>query len=284
MIKLERVWYTYPSGVTALKNVNLSIGRGEIVALMGENGAGKTTLLKHFNGLLKPTSGIVTVDGIDTRTTTVAALSKLVGLVFQNPDNMFFCSSVLEEVSYALIQFGHKKEEGLRKGEETLKALGLWHLRDSSPFTLSGGEKKRLAIAVVMAWAPKYVIIDEPTSGLDGRGKKMLKGLLTDLLARDKCVIISSHDVEFVSEVASRVILLRQGEVLADGPAEEVLTDIDHLTMASLLTPQIPALFRELKSHGFAGLDRNCIRLEDAVRQLSQILAETDICRQGESK
>ncbi|MEM0444893.1 MAG: energy-coupling factor ABC transporter ATP-binding protein [Nitrososphaerota archaeon] len=277
MIEFEKVTYTYPSGVTALRDISLSIGGGEIVALMGENGAGKTTFLKLLNGLLKPTSGVVRVDGVDTRTTTVASLARLVGLVFQNPDSMFFCPTVLEEVSYALIQFGLSKEEGAKQAEKTLISLGLWHLRNLSPFTLSGGEKKRLAIAVVMAWSPKYVVIDEPTSGLDGRGKRTLKELLEELLRGGKCVIISSHDVEFVSEVASRVVLLRRGEVIADGPSEEILTNTELLTSASLLTPQIPALFKELRDQGFRGLNHRCIKMEDALRELSSLLGRPNL-------
>ncbi|GBC70823.1 Cobalt import ATP-binding protein CbiO [Candidatus Calditenuaceae archaeon HR02] len=272
MIKVDSVWYEYPSGTVALRNVNLIINRGEIVALMGENGAGKTTLLKHLNGLLKPTSGRVEVDGVDTRTTTVASLSRHVGLVFQNPDNMFFCTSVFEEVSYALTRFGYTGEEVRRRTEEVLKAFNLWHYRNSSPFTLSGGEKKRLAISIVLAWMPSYIVIDEPTTGLDGWGKRILIDLLLNLKDSGRGIILSSHDVEFISDIAERVVLLRRGEIIADGAAEDILTDPALLEEASLLTPQIPSLLYELKRRGLRDLNHKCLRLDEAVRCLSAIL------------
>ncbi|MEM0482305.1 MAG: energy-coupling factor ABC transporter ATP-binding protein [Nitrososphaerota archaeon] len=282
MIKLDSVWYEYPSGTIALRNVNLVVNRGEIVSLMGENGAGKTTLLKHLNGLLKPTSGKVEVDGVDTRTTTVASLSRSVGLVFQNPDNMFFCTSVFEEVSYALTRFGFNREEAKRRAEEVLKAFHLWHYRNSSPFTLSGGEKKRLAISIVMAWMPNYIVIDEPTTGLDGWGKRMLMNLLLNLKNSERGIVLSSHDVEFISEIAARVVLLRRGEIIADGPAEDVLTDPTLLEEASLLTPQIPTLMYELKKRGLKDLNHKCLRLDEAVRCLSVIIEKEGSKWRGE--
>ncbi|MEM3155479.1 MAG: ABC transporter ATP-binding protein, partial [Nitrososphaerota archaeon] len=266
MILLDSVWYRYPSGTVALQNVNLVINRGEIVALMGENGAGKTTLLKHLNGLFKPTSGRVEVDGVDTRTTTVASLSRKVGLVFQNPDNMFFCTTVFEEVSYALMQFGFSREEAEERAEEVLKTFDLLQYRNSSPFTLSGGEKKRLAISIVVAWMPSYIAIDEPTTGLDGWGKRRLIDLLLNLRDSERGIVLSSHDVEFVSEVATRVVLLLRGKVIADGPAVDILTDPRLLEEASLLTPQIPTLIQELKRKGLGDLNHKCLKLDEAVR------------------
>ncbi|MEM3014572.1 MAG: ABC transporter ATP-binding protein [Nitrososphaerota archaeon] len=282
MILLDSVWYRYPSGTVALQNVNLVINRGEIVALMGENGAGKTTLLKHLNGLFKPTSGRVEVDGVDTRTTTVASLSRKVGLVFQNPDNMFFCTTVFEEVSYALMQFGFSREEAEERAEEVLKTFDLLQYRNSSPFTLSGGEKKRLAISIVVAWMPSYIAIDEPTTGLDGWGKRRLIDLLLNLRDSERGIVLSSHDVEFVSEVATRVVLLLRGKVIADGPAVDILTDARLLEEASLLTPQIPTLIQELKRKGLGDLNHKCLKLDEAVRCLSEIFSKTGSHFRGE--
>lgn len=282
MILLDSVWYRYPTGTVALQNVNLVINRGEIVALMGENGAGKTTLLKHLNGLFKPTSGRVEVDGVDTRTTTVASLSRKVGLVFQNPDNMFFCTTVFEEVSYALMQFGFSREEAEERAEEVLKTFDLLQYRNSSPFTLSGGEKKRLAISIVVAWMPSYIAIDEPTTGLDGWGKRRLIDLLLNLRDSERGIVLSSHDVEFVSEVATRVVLLLRGKVIADGPAVDILTDARLLEEASLLTPQIPTLIQELKRKGLGDLNHKCLKLDEAVRCLSEIFSKTGSHFRGE--
>jgi energy-coupling factor transport system ATP-binding protein len=251
LIKVENISYTYPSGFEAVKNVSLDIRDGEFIAIMGENGAGKTTLIKHFNGLLKPTSGNVFVDGINTKSTSVAFLSKKVGLIFQNPDHQLFCESVSEEIAFALRNFGFDEKTIEKRVEWALNLLDLNDYKSSSPLMLSGGEKKRVALACVLAWEPKFLIIDEPTIGQDYAQKEKLRNFITQLNSQKKTVIIVTHDVEFVAECNPRVILMSAGRVVADGGAKEVLTNSQLVQRAALTLPQITEVFSRLSALGF---------------------------------
>ncbi|MCX8187088.1 MAG: energy-coupling factor ABC transporter ATP-binding protein [Nitrososphaeria archaeon] len=246
MIRLEDVEYFYPNGHKALDQVSLEIEKGEVVALMGENGAGKTTLLKHLNGLLKPTRGRVLVDGIDTRKATVAALSRKIGLVFQNAEDMFFSSTVWDEVAFSLRNFGYEEEVVKRRVEWALKFMELDRYVDQSPFVLSGGEKKRLALAIILAWSPDIIALDEPTTGQDQLQKEKLMEMIKLLNMQGRTVIISSHDVEFVAQLRPRVILMKKGKIISDGGAEEVFLDEEVLRSCNLLPPQIVSLTRRL--------------------------------------
>ncbi len=250
MIEVNNVYYTYPSGIEALKGVTLSIKNGEYVAIMGQNGAGKTTLVKHFNGLLKPTVGEVLVDGVKTKDTSVAKLARTVGFVFQNPDNQLFCETVEEEVAFALRNFGFKETTLKKRVAWALNLLGLTEYRKTSPFLLSGGERKRVALASVLAWNPKVVVLDEPTIGQDYEQKEKLRQFIIQLNTQKKTVVVVTHDVEFVAECNPRVILMAEGKIVADGIGKEVLTDVDRLTKASVVPPQITQVFMGLKDFG----------------------------------
>ncbi len=250
MISVQEVEYVYPSGIKALDNVSLEIGRGELVALMGENGAGKTTLLKHLNGLLKPTKGRVLVDGIDTREATVASLSRKIGLVFQNAEDMFFSSTVWDEVAFALKNFGYDERTIKKRVEWALRFMELEEYANQSPFTLSGGEKKRLALAIILAWAPDVIALDEPTTGQDQLQKEKLMEMIRLLNTQGRTVIISSHDIEFIAKLKPRIILMKQGRIIADGKAEEILLDEDLLISCNLLPPQIVSLTKSLNFIG----------------------------------
>ncbi|MEM1584051.1 MAG: ABC transporter ATP-binding protein [Nitrososphaerota archaeon] len=246
MIVFENVEYVYPNGFKALRGVNLEIESGEIVALMGENGAGKTTLLKHLNGLLKPFSGRVLVDGVDTRRTTVASLSRKVGIVFQNAEEMFFSPTIYEEIAFALNNFRYPEDIIQKRVGWALKFMELEEYRDKSPFLLSGGEKKRLALAIILAWSPEVVALDEPTVGQDILQKEKMIQIIRQANQQGKTIIISSHDVEFIADIKPRIILMSKGRIVKDGPAEEVLTDIPLLQECSLLPPQIVSLTSRL--------------------------------------
>src|SRR5512136_1238690 len=217
MIEVENVRFTYPNGVEALKDVSLRINDGEFVAIMGQNGAGKTTLVKHFNGLLKPNHGRVLVDGRETTKTSVATLSRSVGFVFQNPDHQLFSETVEEEIAFALKNFGLEKEKIERQVTWALNLLSLAEYRKTSPFMLSGGERKRVALASVLAWDPKILVLDEPTIGQDYQQKEKLRQFIMQMKTQEKTVIIVTHDVEFVAECSPRVLLMREGRILADG-------------------------------------------------------------------
>ena len=244
MIVMEDVYFTYPNGVEALKGINLKIEDGKFVAIMGQNGAGKTTLVKH-------TKGRVLVNGIDTTKVSVASLARKVGFVFQNPDHQLFSETVEEEVSFALKNFGYDENTIKKRVDWALSLLDLQKYRKVSPFMLSGGERKRVALASVLAWDPEIIILDEPTIGQDYRQKERLKQFIMQLNSQGKTVIIVTHDVEFVAECSPDIILMRQGKIIASGKAKEILTDEDLLSQASIALPEITKIFQGLKEYSF---------------------------------
>ncbi len=250
MISVENVSFHYTTGPEVLQNVNLQMNDGEFIAIMGENGAGKTTLVKMFNGLLKPTHGKVLVDGTDTHQKSVAQLSRDVGLIFQNPDHQLFAETVAEELSFSLKNFGFKEDVIQRRVTTLLTALDLERYEKSSPFVLSGGERKRVALAAILSWDPKHVIMDEPTIGQDYLQKDRLRNFIVQLVSQRKTVVIVTHDIEFVAECKPRIVLLSRGQIVADGPAAEILTNAPVIEQASLVMPQIAILMKSLKDLG----------------------------------
>lgn len=233
--------------------------------MMGENGSGKTTLLKHLNGLLKPTTGRVYVDGVDTRDATIAELAAKVGLVFQNADEMFFEPKVEDEVAFALRNFGYPEEVIKKRVSWALEFLELSAYRDTSPFMLSGGEKKRLALAVILAWNPEVIALDEPTIGQDSVQKEKLAHMLKLLNTQGRTVIMASHDVEFVADLNPRVILLREGRVVKDGAAEDILTDVELLASCSITPPQVVTTLNRLKD---LGINPRRLSVEEAAYEI----------------
>jgi len=269
MIEVKNVFFTYPTGVEALKGISLSIRNGEFVAIMGQNGAGKTTLVKQFNGLLKPTKGEVLVDGVSTRNISVARLARKVGFVFQNPDHQLFSETVEEEIAFALRNFGFKENTLKKRVTWALNLLDLTEYRKTSPFMLSGGERKRVALASVLAWNPKVVILDEPTIGQDHRQKEILRQFIVQLNAQGKTVVIVTHDVEFVAECSPRVVLMAQGQIVADGDAKRILTDPNVALQASIVPPQITQVFLGLTD---LGLSTDVIDVSEATKVLLEYL------------
>ncbi|MEM2026925.1 MAG: ABC transporter ATP-binding protein [Candidatus Bathyarchaeia archaeon] len=269
MIEVEDVYFTYPNGVEALKGVSLKIYDGEFIAIMGQNGAGKTTLVKHFNGLLKPTRGRVLVDGVDTRHTTVASLARKVGFVFQNPDHQLFSETVEEEISFALRNFGFDENVIRERVEWALNLLDLAQYRKASPFMLSGGERKRVALASVLAWDPDILVLDEPTIGQDSYQKEKLRQFILQLNQQGKTVIMVTHDIEFVAECEPKVILMANGRIVAEGDAKDVLTDPEAISAASLIFPEIAQVFLRLNDLGFP---RKVISVYEAKRLILERL------------
>ena len=250
MISIENVTFHYPAGQDVLRGVDLDIKDGEFVAIMGENGAGKTTLVKMFNGLLKPDQGVVKVDGVETRTKSVAQLSRDVGLIFQNPDHQLFAETVSQELGFSLRNFGFSEEVIQRRVNMLLNALDLERYEKTSPFVLSGGERKRVALAAILVWDPKHVVMDEPTIGQDYLQKDRLRNFIIQLVSQGKTVVIVTHDVEFVAECKPRVVLLSKGKVIADGPAASILTNPVIVEQGSLAMPQISTLMAMLAEFG----------------------------------
>jgi energy-coupling factor transport system ATP-binding protein len=243
---IEDIHYSYDGIYTALQGVSLEIEKGERVAIMGTNGAGKTTLIKHMNGLLRPQSGRVVVDGADAKNSSIAELSRTVGLVWQNPDHQLFLESVRKEIEFGLKNLGFTQEEAGEKCTQTLNNLGLDGFAERSPFALSGGERKRVALATVLATEPRVLALDEPTIGQDALQKDRLAHMLMDLNDRGRTVIVVTHDVEFVIEHFPRTIAMAQGRIVADGPTSSVLSNDDVLERCSLTPPQLTIAARAL--------------------------------------
>lgn len=256
--------HTYPNGVQALRDVSLSIRNGEYVAFVGQNGSGKTTLVKHFNGLLKPTAGTVTVCGVGTANMKVSALSCRVGYVFQNPDDMLFCPSVAEEVAYGPRMLGFEPGKIQATVDQVLKALGLGAMSEMHPFALSLGDRQRVAVACALSLNPEVFVFDEPTTGQDYFGGESIMRLIDSLHAQGKTVIIITHDMPLVAEHAQRVVVLNQGQIAMDGTPAEVFRKIDELRALSLRSPQVTRLAQKL---GIA--DRTILNVKDLNRWLA---------------
>jgi len=261
MLVVEDVRFSYPSGVEALKGVSLTVKDGEFVAIMGQNGAGKTTLVKHFNGLLKPSSGSVRVNGVETKKTSVATLARNVGFVFQNPDHQLFSETVDAEIAFALKNFGYEADVIEKRITWAVNLLGLTQYRKTSPFMLSGGERKRVALASVLAWDPQILILDEPTIGQDHRQKENLRQFIMQMQTQGKTIVIVTHDVEFVAECNPRVMLMREGKIVGDGAGKDILTNPELLEQSSIVLPQIAQVFTRLTSLGYP---KNIIDLYEA--------------------
>jgi energy-coupling factor transport system ATP-binding protein len=274
MLTVEDVHYSYASGVEALRGVSLTVKNGEFVAIMGQNGAGKTTLVKHFNGLLKPSSGKVHVDDVETTKTSVATLARNVGFVFQNPDHQLFSETVEEEIAFALKNFGYEAAVIEERITWAVNLLGLNQYRKTSPFMLSGGERKRVALASVLAWDPQVLVLDEPTIGQDHMQKENLRQFIMQLQTQGKTIVIVTHDVEFVAECNPRVVLMREGKIVADGEGKDILTNPELLQQSSIVLPQVAQVFTKL---GALGLPKNVIDIYEAKKLLLKELEKTRV-------
>jgi energy-coupling factor transport system ATP-binding protein len=274
VIRISDLWFTYPNGVDALRGINFVVQKGEVVALIGENGAGKTTLAKHIIGLLKPTRGKVEVFGIDTRKTTVASLARKVGFVFQNPDYQLFAETVWDEVAFALKNFNFNEEEIKKRVKETLERFDLLKYEKVSPLALSGGERKRVAIASVVCYDPEILILDEPTIGQDQLQKNKISELIKELANKGKTIIVITHDMDFIAEIEPRVILLSKGKILADGPARDILSNLSLLETAHLTPSQVGYLSWLLSKHG--NFPQNIIRVNEFVETFLKMVKNND--------
>jgi energy-coupling factor transport system ATP-binding protein len=231
----------------ALNEINLTINRAEMVAIVGENGAGKTTLVRHMNGLLKPTKGDVSIDGENTRAKSTAQLSRKVGIAFQNPDHQLFSDTVENEITFALRNFGFPESVVKQRLEWALNFFNLEEYRKSSPLILSGGEKKRLSLACILAWNPDVIVLDEPTVGQDAIQKEKLAEIIRMLKSTGKTVIIVSHDVEFIWPLQPRLIIMSKGRIVADGAASDLMKDNALLDRARITQPQLLQLSEILR-------------------------------------
>ncbi len=270
-LKLENVSYIYEQGTSsqtaAIKNINLEIEKGEFVAIIGHTGSGKSTLIQHFNGLEMATEGTVYYDGKDIKDKDfdLRSLRCKVGLVFQYPEHQLFEESVIKDVCFGPKNKGLSQEECLKKAKEALELVGVGEaMYEKSPFELSGGQKRRVAIAGVLAMEPEILILDEPTAGLDQAGRDKILACIKNLHdVRKIAVVLVSHSMEDVANYADRIIVMNQGSVMYDDTPKKVFKHYKELEKVGLSAPQITYIMHGLKESGLA-VDENIISITDA--------------------
>jgi biotin transport system ATP-binding protein len=225
MIEIENLEHRYPDGVAALRGVSLTIADGEFIMICGPNGSGKTTLIRHINGLLLPSAGVVRVNGLDTVSRN-REVRKEVGMVFQDADSQIVGETVEEDVAFGPENMGLSPAEVSERTASALKAVGLQHLADKSCHLLSGGERRRLAIAGVLAMRPRIILLDEPFANLDYAGVRQTLQQLVNLHREGHTLLVTTHDVEKLIAHADRIIVMQEGELKASGAPETVLGDL----------------------------------------------------------
>ncbi|GGK95202.1 putative ABC transporter ATP-binding protein [Sphaerisporangium melleum] len=233
-LRVSELAYAYPDGTQALYGVDLTIGRGERVALLGPNGAGKTTLVMHLNGILTAGHGTVEVAGLPVRKDSLAEIRRRVGLVFQDPDDQLFMPTVREDVAFGPANLGVRGFELDLRVKEALQQVGLLEVIDRPPHHLSFGQRRRVAVATVLAMQPEIIVLDEPSSNLDPASRRELAEILRSL---DVTVLMVTHDLPYALELCERSLILSGGVIAADGPTRDILADADLLAAHRLELP-----------------------------------------------
>ena len=234
IVEARNLQHVYPDGTIAIKDVSFRITHGESVAIIGANGAGKSTLLQHLNGCLYPTSGQILIGDTLLTKSTLPDIRRTVGMVFQYPDDQLFMPTVLEDVAFGPLNQGLSGDDLERRVTEALVQVGADHLRTKPPYHLSGGEKKRVAIATVLAMSPDILVMDEPTSGLDPFARRQLMAMLREFRHTK---IFTSHDLDMVLDLCHRTIILHEGVIMADGPTGEIFKNDALLAACRLEKP-----------------------------------------------
>jgi energy-coupling factor transport system ATP-binding protein len=251
IIRTDKLWHVYEEGqVQALRGVDISIRAGEFIGVIGQNGSGKTTLVKHFNGLLRPTFGDVWVMGDNTKDKTIAQLSTQVGYVFQNPDFQLCSQTVKGELEFGPKNLKLRKEEIERRRDEVAGIFGFEDRLSEKPFSLSKGERQKLAVASILAMRPEVLIVDEPTTGQDYKTGREMMDFYRRLNQGGKTVVIITHDMNLAAEYCNRIIVLRKGRVLTDGPVRKVYSQTELLARSYLRPPQITLFAQALSNYG----------------------------------
>ncbi|MGB7819001.1 MAG: ABC transporter ATP-binding protein [Ornithinibacter sp.] len=234
VLDLEGVAYAYPGGRQALFGVDLHVNRGERVALLGPNGAGKTTLVLHLNGIITPGRGSVTVSGLPVTHGNLLEVRRRVGIVFQDPDDQLFMPTVRDDVAFGPANLGLRGEELKTRVGEALAAVGVADLADRAPHHLSFGQRRRVAIATVLAMNPEVLVLDEPSSNLDPASRRELADILRSI---DVTILMVTHDLPYAVELCERAVVLSGGTLVADGPTREVLADSSFMARHRLELP-----------------------------------------------
>lgn len=234
IVEIQDLKYHYPDATPALRGISFRITHGESVAIVGANGAGKSTLLLHLNGFLTPTSGRVRIGDYPLTRETVSTIRRTVGMVFQDPDDQLFMPTVKDDVAFGPLNLGLEPAEVENRVQKALATVGMTHLKDRPPYKLSGGEKRAVAIATVLAMTPDILVMDEPSASLDPQARGRLLALLASF---HHTKIIATHDLDLALDLCERIIVLHDGLVTADGPTGKILQDDDLLLASGLLRP-----------------------------------------------
>ena len=281
-IELKNVTYTYSPGtayeIHALKDINLSIPDGQFIGIIGHTGSGKSTLIQHFNALIRPTSGTITYNGediwgekYDRRT-----LRSEVGLVFQYPEHQLFETDVFKDVCFGPKNLGLDRKETELRAYKALKMVGLPdEYFYQSPFDLSGGQKRRVAIAGVLAMEPDVLILDEPTAGLDPKGRDEILELIKGLQETGMTIILVSHSMEDVANYVDRIIVMNKGSVMLDGVPKDVFAHYKELEEVGLAAPAVTYIMQQLKQNGFA-VSTDATTIEEAKEEILRALHRAD--------
>ena len=284
-IKTKNLTHIYmpksPFEKVALDNVSVEIEDGDFVALIGHTGSGKSTLIQHFNGLLEASSGKIIVDGVDIteKNVKLTDIRKKVGLVFQYPEYQIFEETISKDIEFGPRNLGLSEDEITRRVKKSMEMVGLDYetYKDRSPFDLSGGQKRRVAIAGVIAMEPTTLILDEPTAGLDPKGRDDILGQIKKLHKDyNMTVIIVSHSMEDVANIAEKVIVMNHGKVALEGTPAEVFKEVDKLESIGLAVPQVTYLIRNLRAKGF-DISDSIFTIEEAKRAILSIFASNSI-------
>lgn len=269
-IETEDLHFTYPGDVQALQGISLTIEPGQQVVIVGQNGAGKTTLVKHFNGLVKPTQGRVHIGDWDTRQHTIARLARRVGYVFQNPDDQLFSRTVAAEVAVGPRNLDYAPERIEALVQDALELTDLVAEAHKNPYDLPSTQRKLVAMASVLAMDTPIVVLDEPTMGQDAAAVERIGRIVARLAEQGKTVIAITHDVDFAAGHFDRLIALRRGRVLLDGPLRDVITRADELATTAVEPPQITRLGLRLE------LPEPVIGVDDFLQAYRRRLEEKD--------
>lgn len=279
-IKIENLTYIYmpktPFEKKAIDDVSVEINQGEFVALIGHTGSGKSTLIQHINGLLKPTSGRLLIDDIDItkKNVKLTNIRKKVGLVFQYPEYQLFEETIEKDIAFGPKNLGLDNDEINKRVQRAMKIVGLDYdeYKDKSPFEVSGGQKRRVAIAGVVAMEPQILILDEPTAGLDPKGRDDILNQIVELYKENNItIILVSHSMEDVAKVAKRILVMDNGKCILDGTPEKIFREIDTLESVGLAVPQMTYLIRDLRNKGF-DLSQDIFTIDKAKQALLKIL------------
>ncbi|WP_296887353.1 ATP-binding cassette domain-containing protein [uncultured Methanobrevibacter sp.] len=274
MLEVQNIKYSYNNDYQALKGVSLKIEKGDMVALLGKNGAGKSTLFLHLNGIYQPDEGKVFIDGEELKYDKKSLLKfrQKVGIVFQNPDDQIFAPTVEEDVAFGPLNLGLSMEEVQNRVEDALERVGMTGYEKTAPHHLSGGQKKRVAIAGILAMKPEIMVLDEPTAGLDPNGVTNLVKLLKELNAEGITILISTHEVNLVPDYANKAFVMVDGNLIAEGTPREIFSQPDILEQANLEIPIVTELFQQIEAEGLDIGGEYPLTIEEAKQRFLTLL------------